>query len=83
MAIRDDKVRCTFTLTAIHAEWISEWLKKHGAPPVMFSFLVDDYVKGLCYTLQELEKKEGDIEIGDLFKITGEALNHIKEPPLS
>jgi len=51
----------------------------------MLSTMVDEYLSGVRHTLEELEKvkEEGKTPtIGDLFKLTGDALNRLKEPPL-
>lgn len=85
MAISDSKTRCQFTLTSETVNWLQDWLKRNGAPPVMLSTMVDEYLAGIRHTLEEMEKIKDDGKtptIGDLFKMTGDALNKLKEPPL-
>ena len=80
--IMDSKTRCTFTLTTENVRWIDAWLKRNGAPRIIFSGMVDEYVAGIRQTLEALEKMENQPTIGDLFKLTGDALNKLKSPPL-
>jgi hypothetical protein len=82
MAIKDSKSRCTFTLDTENVAWLAEWLKRNGTSRMMMSQLVDEYLAGIRHTLEELEKVDGVVRIGDLFRITGDALNRLKEPPL-
>jgi hypothetical protein len=82
MAIAKNKTRCVFTLNTENMLWMQGWLKRNGAPPVMLSTMIDEYVEGMRHVLQELDKTGGKTSIGDLFKITGESLNRLKEPPL-
>jgi hypothetical protein len=82
MAIAKGKARCTFTLSLDNVEWLAAWLKRNNAPRVMLSQMVEEYLAGVRHTLEELEKVEGTPTIGDLFKITGDSLNRLKEPTL-
>lgn len=82
MAIPAGKTRCTFTLSPENVNWLTDWLKRHNAPRFMLSQMVEEYLAGVRHTLEELDKTEGMPTIGDLFKITGDALNKMKEPPL-
>jgi hypothetical protein len=82
MGIAKGKTRCTFTLTQDNVDWLADWLKRNNAPRVMLSQMVEEYLAGVRYTLEELEKTKTVPTIGDLFKITGDALNQLKEPPL-
>lgn len=82
MTISRDKRRFTFTLSPDNLEWLAAWLKRNHAPKVMMSQMVEEYLAGVRYTIEELEKTKTAPTIGDLFKITGEALNQLKEPPL-
>lgn len=82
MSIASTKTRCTFTLTTENVQWVDGWLKRNGAPRVIFSQMVDEYIQGIRHTLEELEKIDGKPTIGDLFRITGDSLDRLKEPPL-
>lgn len=82
MAISKNKARCTFTLSPENINWLADWLKRNNAPRVMLSQMIEEYLAGVRFTLEELEKANTVPTIGDLFKITGEALNRLKEPPL-
>jgi uncharacterized protein with NAD-binding domain and iron-sulfur cluster len=82
MAISKGKARCTFTLTPENVNWLADWLKRNNAPRVMLSQMIEEYLAGVRFTLEELEKAKTVPTIGDLFKITGEALNRLKEPKL-
>lgn len=82
MAISKGKARITFTISPENVDWLAQWLKRNHAPRVMLSQMIEEYLAGVRYTLEELEKKDGTPTIGDLFKITGDSLNRLKEPPL-
>jgi hypothetical protein len=80
--IAEGKTRCTFTITKGNVDWLADWLKRNNAPRYMLSQMIEEYLQGVRFTLEELEKTNGKPTIGDLFKITGDALNQLKEPPL-
>lgn len=82
MSIPVGKTRLNVTVSQDNVAWIQAWLKRHGVPRNMLSSMVDDYLQGIRGTLEELEKMEQTPTIGDLFKITGDQLNRLKEPPL-
>jgi hypothetical protein len=76
------RTRISFTLNGENVEWLADWLKRNNSSRFMLSQMVDEYLAGVRHTLEQLEKVEGSPTIGDLFKITGDALNRLKEPPL-
>lgn len=82
MAISKEKRRITFTLSPENVDWLAAWLKRNHAPKVMMSQMIEEYLEGIRYTVEELEKKKGHPTIGDLFRLTGDALDRLKEPPL-
>jgi DNA-binding PadR family transcriptional regulator len=78
----DGRTRISFTLNQENVEWLADWLKRNNAPRVMLSQMVEEYLQGVRFTLEELEKTRTTPTIGDLFRISGDALNRLKEPPL-
>jgi len=82
MAISKEKRRITFTLSPDNVDWLSAWLKRNHAPKVMMSQMIEEYLQGVRHTIEELEKTKDQPTIGDLFRITGDALDRLKEPPL-
>lgn len=80
MAIARGKTRCIFTLDADNAKWIADWLKRNGAPRVMLSQMVDDYLVGIRHTIEELEKSDGKLTLADIFRISGGALEKVVGP---
>ncbi len=82
MAIVDGKTRLTFSVDKENAEWMISYFKRVRAPKSMFSQTINDYISGMRRTIEELEKLDRPPSIGDLFKITGDALHKMEQPNL-
>ena len=80
MGIARGKTRCTFTLDAENVEWLADWLKRNGAPRVMFSQMVDDYLVGIRHTIEEMEKLDGKLTLADIFRISSEGIEKVTGP---
>jgi hypothetical protein len=80
MSISKEKRRITFTLSPDNVDWLAAWLKRNHAPKVLMSQMIEEYLQGVRYIIEELEMTKDQLTIGDLFRITGDALDRLKEP---
>jgi hypothetical protein len=83
MTISKDKRRYTYSLTPGNVDWLNAWLKRNHAPKVLLTQMIEEYLSGMRYTIEEMEKVKGTPTIGDFFRITGDTLDRLKESKLN